>query len=139
MEYTRILYEKSNLFEIFVEKPGYSHKLRQINFFAFFRRKIFILLRISNILCNFAPQNVNNTIMSTIALQNLWDTIAGYNLSTANKRWLAEHLIEQVEAEEQAEPYTVAELVTMAENGRKQIAKGQSYTSEQVLEMCERA
>ena len=93
----------------------------------------------SNILCNFAPQNVNNTIMSTIALQNLWDTIAGYNLSTANKRWLAEHLIEQVEAEEQAEPYTVAELVTMAENGRKQIAKGQSYTSEQVLEMCERA
>ena len=79
--------------------------------------------------------------MSTVALQNLWETILGYNLSTANKRWLAEHLIAQVEAEtkEQVEPYTVAELVTMAEKGRKQIAKGHSYTSEQVLEMCERA
>jgi len=79
--------------------------------------------------------------MSTIALQNLWDTILGYNLTTANKRWLAEHLIEQVEQEmaEQVEPYTVAELVTMAEKGREQIANGHSYTSEQVLEMCERA
>lgn len=43
------------------------------------------------------------------------------------------------ENKEQVEPYTVAELVTMAEKGRKQIAKGHSYTSEQVLEMCERA
>ena len=49
--------------------------------------------------------------MSTVALQNLWETILGYNLSTANKRWLAEHLIEQVEAEtkEQVEPYTMEE------------------------------
>lgn len=79
--------------------------------------------------------------MSTVALQNLWKTILGYNLSTANKRWLAEHLIAQVEAEtkEKVEPYTMEELVTMAENGRKQIANGHSYTSEQVLEMCERA
>ena len=79
--------------------------------------------------------------MSTVALQYLWETILGYNLSTANKRWLAEHLIAQVEAEtkEQVEPYTMEELVTMAENGRKQIANGHSYTSEQVLEMCERA
>lgn len=79
--------------------------------------------------------------MSTAALQNVWNTILGYNLSTENKRWLAEHLIEQVEAEtqSQATPYTVEELLTMAEEGRKQIARGHSYTSEQVLKMCEKA
>ena len=49
--------------------------------------------------------------MSTTALQNVWNTILGFNLTTENKRWLAEHLIEQVEAEtkEQWEPYTMAE------------------------------
>ena len=44
--------------------------------------------------------------MSTVALQNIWDTLLGYNLSTANKRWLAEHLWEQimVETAEQVPP-----------------------------------
>lgn len=79
--------------------------------------------------------------MSPTALQNVWSTLLGFNLTTDNKRWLAEHLIEQVQAEtiEQVEPYTVAELVTMAETGRQQIANGQCYSSEEVLLMCENA
>lgn len=79
--------------------------------------------------------------MSPTALQNVWSTLLGFNLTTDNKRWLAEHLIEQVQAEtkERVEPYTIAELVTMAEAGRQQIANGQCYSSEQVLQMCENA
>jgi hypothetical protein len=91
----------------------------------------------------FAAKIENNTInpMSTAALQDVYEGIMAYNLSAANKRWLAERLWEQadVEAADHVEPYTKAELATMVENGRKQIAEGRSYTSDQVLQMCENA
>ena len=71
--------------------------------------------------------------MSTVALQNLWETILGYNLSTANKRWLAEHLIAQVEAEtkEQVEPYTIAEIDAMIDESEADFAAGRFYSMEE--------
>lgn len=71
--------------------------------------------------------------MSTVALQNLLDTILGYNLSTANKRWLAEHLIEQVEKEtaEQVEPYTMAEINAMIDESEADIAAGRFYSMDE--------
>ena len=71
--------------------------------------------------------------MSTVALQNLWETILGYNLSTANKRWLAEHLIAQVEAEtkEHVEPYTMAEIDAMIDESEADFAAGRFYSMEE--------
>ena len=71
--------------------------------------------------------------MSTVALQYLWETILGYNLSTANKRWLAEHLIAQVEAEtkEQVEPYTMAEIDAMIDESEADFAAGRFYSMDE--------
>ena len=71
--------------------------------------------------------------MSTVALQNLLETILGYNLSTANKRWLAEHLIAQVEAEtkEQVEPYTMAEIDAMIDESEADFAAGRFYSMDE--------
>ena len=44
--------------------------------------------------------------MSTTALQNVWQMLLKYDLSAANKRWLADHLYEQARKEE-AQPYTI--------------------------------
>lgn len=73
------------------------------------------------------------TIMSTVALQNIWDTLLGYNLSTANKRWLAEHLWEQimVETAEQVEPYTMEELNARIDQSEADIAAGRVYSREE--------
>ena len=38
--------------------------------------------------------------MSTTALQKVWQMILGYDLTAANKRWLAEHLYEEAKKEE---------------------------------------
>ena len=75
--------------------------------------------------------------MSTAALQHVWETILGFNLSTENKRWLAEHLIEQVEAEtkEQLEPYTMAEINAMIDESEADIAAGRVYTREEMSQM----
>ena len=71
--------------------------------------------------------------MSTAALQNVWDTLLGYNLSTANKRWLAEHLIAQVEKETAAkiEPYTITELNERIDCAEADIAAGRVYSREE--------
>ena len=73
------------------------------------------------------------TIMSTVALQNIWDTLLGYNLSTANKRWLAEHLWEQimVETAEQVEPYTMEELNARIDQSEADITAGRVYSREE--------
>ena len=72
--------------------------------------------------------------MSTVALQNVWNTLLGYNLSTTNKRWLAEHLIAQVKQEtaEQAKPYTMAEIDAIGGRCRRRsllYARGSSSAS----------
>ena len=75
--------------------------------------------------------------MSTAALQQVWDTILGYNLTTANKRWLAEHLIEQVETETktQMKPYTMAELNAMIDESEADFAAGRVYSREEMSKM----
>ena len=71
--------------------------------------------------------------MSTAALQNVWDGILAYNLTTANKRWLAERLWEQVEIEtaEQVEPYTMAEINARIDRAEADIAAGRVYSMEE--------
>ena len=77
--------------------------------------------------------------MSTAALQNVWSTIMGFDLTTNNKRWLAEHLWQDAtkEAAVEVPSYTIQELQQMAETGRQQIAVGESFTADEVLLMCE--
>ena len=69
--------------------------------------------------------------MSTAALQNVWTTILGYNLTAANKRWLAEHLWQQAEAEEVesiTQPYTMAEIDAMIDESEADFAAGRFYS-----------
>jgi predicted transcriptional regulator len=75
--------------------------------------------------------------MSTTALQNVWNTILGFNLTTENKRWIAEHLIEQVEAEtkEQLKPYTMEEINARIDRSEADIAAGRVYTREEMSQM----
>ena len=70
----------------------------------------------SKLFYNFAADNKKKgPIMSVTALQNVWEGLLAYNLSTANKRWLAERLWEQAESEESdvLEPYTTEEINSM--------------------------
>ena len=75
--------------------------------------------------------------MSTTALQNVWNTILGFNLTTENKRWIAEHLIKQVEAEtkEQLKPYTMEEINARIDRSEADIAAGRVYTREEMSQM----
>ena len=61
--------------------------------------------------------------MSTTALQNIWQMLLGYDLSAADKRWLAEHLYEQARKEE-AQPYTIEELNARIDCAEADIAAG---------------
>lgn len=74
--------------------------------------------------------------MSTTTLTNLLEFLYG-TLTPSNQRWLGEHLIEHAKQEEDPmRPYTKEELLQMAETGRKQIADGYSYTTEEVISAC---
>ena len=74
--------------------------------------------------------------MSTATLTNLLEFLYGI-LTPSNQKWLGEHLIEHAEQEEDSmRPYTKEELLQMAENGRKQIADGYYYTTEEVISAC---
>ena len=69
--------------------------------------------------------------MSTVALQNVWATLLGYNLTAANKRWLAEHLWEQAqedETKEAVQSYTMAEIHSMIDKSEEDFASGRYYT-----------
>lgn len=61
--------------------------------------------------------------MSTTALQSVWKMLLSYDLSAANKRWLAEHLYEQAQKEE-AQPYTIEELNARIDCAEADIAAG---------------
>ena len=74
--------------------------------------------------------------MSTTTLTNLLEFLYG-TLTPSNQKWLGEHLIEHAKQEEDPmRPYTKEELLQMAETGRKQIADGYSYTTEEVISAC---
>ena len=72
-------------------------------------------------------------------MNNLWNYIAGLNLSSRNQTWLGERLMEAAKhtrEQEKLKPYTREELLERAERGRQQIAEGRSYSTEEVLEFC---
>jgi len=74
--------------------------------------------------------------MSTATLTNLLEYLYGA-LTPSNMKWLGEHLIEHAEkVEDPMRPYTKEELLQMAETGRKQIADGYYYTTEEVISAC---
>ena len=74
--------------------------------------------------------------MSAAALQNVWEGLLAYNLSTANKRWLAERLWEQVESEESAtlDPYTTDEINAMIAESEADFAAGRVLSMEDARE-----
>ena len=72
-------------------------------------------------------------------MNNLWNYIAGLNLSSRNQAWLGERLIEaakRTREQEVLKPYTREELLERVERGRRQIAEGRSYSTAEVLEFC---
>lgn len=71
--------------------------------------------------------------MTTTALQNVWQTILGFNLSTANKRWIADHLYEQVREEERLKPYTMEEIDTMLHEAEEDYVAGRYHTNDEVF------
>ena len=77
--------------------------------------------------------------MSTAALQNVWDGLLAYNLTAANKRWLAEHLWDQarMETNEQVEPYTMAELNARIDRAERDIAAGRVHSREEISKMMD--
>ena len=62
--------------------------------------------------------------MSTSALQNVWQMLLNYDLTAANKRWLADHLYEQARREEEAQPYTIEELNARIDSAEPDIEAG---------------
>ena len=72
--------------------------------------------------------------MSEATLTSLLEYLYGA-LTPSNQRWLAEHLLENADAEEGEvlKPYTVEELLERAEKGRKEIARGNYVTSEDLF------
>ena len=70
----------------------------------------------------FAKENL--LYMSTTALQNVWQMLLSYDLSAANKRWLADHLYEQAKKEETVQPYTIEELNARIDRAEADIAAG---------------
>ena len=72
--------------------------------------------------------------MSTVAMQGVFDQIlATFDLTAANKRWLAEHLVEYADKEEQIVPYTMAEIDAMLDESESDFAAGRYKTNEQVF------
>ena len=78
--------------------------------------------------------------MTTAALQNVWNGIIAYNLTTADKRWLAEHLWQQAEeesqtAEQHLQPYTMAEINARIDRAEADIAAGRVYSRAEMTKM----
>ena len=76
--------------------------------------------------------------MSTVALQNVWNTILGYNLTADNKRWLADHLYEQIGValpRTELQPYTIDELYARVDAAEADIAAGRVYSRDEMSKM----
>ena len=74
--------------------------------------------------------------MSTPALKSVWNGLLAYNLTAANKRWLAEQLWKQAEREEAAElrPYTIAEIDAMLDASEADFIAGRCKTNDKVFQ-----
>lgn len=72
--------------------------------------------------------------MSTTTLQSVWKMLLSYDLTAANKRWLAEHLYEQALEEEKTQPYTLQELNARIDQAETDIAAGRTLSREEASE-----
>lgn len=70
--------------------------------------------------------------MSETLLINLRDYLIG-TLTPSNMNWLGQQLIHFSHGGTETTSYTKKELLERAENGRKQIADGDFYTTEEVF------
>ena len=72
--------------------------------------------------------------MNAIALNNLWTYLQGLTLTASNKRWIADHLYEQVQQEEEEAvlPYTMEEINARLDEAELQVAMGQLIDEEEV-------
>ena len=73
--------------------------------------------------------------MNVAGLQNVWQTIMGFNLTADNKRWLADHLYEQAMHEEALQPYTMEEIDARLDMAEEDVAAGRVYNSDEVSDM----
>lgn len=73
--------------------------------------------------------------MSKATLTNLLEFLYGI-LSSEDKRWIAEQLLEQADAEEK-KPYTIEELHQMVAEGERQFAEGKWQDSEDMFRELE--
>ena len=73
--------------------------------------------------------------MNVAGLQNVWQTIMGFNLTAANKRWLADHLYEQAMREEALQPYTMEEIDARLDMAEEDVAAGRVYSKAAVSDM----
>jgi len=74
--------------------------------------------------------------MSTAALQNVFNGLLAYNLSAADKRWLANRLTQQAD-EEDLRPYTMDEINAMLDRAEANIAAGNVIPHEEVMREIE--
>ena len=70
--------------------------------------------------------------MSTATLTSLLDYLTGA-LSTDNKRWLADHLYQQVREQKNLSPYTMEEIGTMLHEAEEDYAAGRYKTNDEVF------
>ena len=73
--------------------------------------------------------------MSKATLTSLLEFLYGL-LSPADKRWVAEQLIEQAD-EEEMKPYTIEELHERIAKSERDFAEGRYYTHEEVMKMLD--
>ena len=71
--------------------------------------------------------------MSTATLTSLLDYLTGA-LSTDNKRWLADHLYQQVREQKNLSPYTMEEIGTMLHEAEEDYAAGRYKTNDEVFD-----
>lgn len=69
--------------------------------------------------------------MSEATLSSLLEYLYGA-LTPSNRRWLAEHLIENTESED-LRPYTMEEINAMIDESEAEIAKGLGIPHEEVM------
>lgn len=74
--------------------------------------------------------------MSKATLTSLLEFLYGV-LSSEDKRWIAEQLIEQAN-EEELKPYTIEELHERIAKSERDFAEGRYYTHDEVMKMLDK-
>ena len=76
---------------------------------------------------------------ATISLDGLLDLIHAFSLSASNKRWLAEKLIEEAHAEEEAEYISKEEILAGIKSGLEDLKAGRKRPLDELIKELEDA